>query len=1169
MSCNQNKAVHQRLKSGLFGSTYLYVITVSELIAVKIKNRRNRISAFLILLLFFLITGRGNAQIEFSYHSNYRYLKGKDAASLPGSWKDASFDDTSWLQGNAPFRYGDGAYGVELTDMLNSYTTLYMRSTFECTAVDQLKDVIFSVDYDDGFIIWINGTEALRVNAPSTPAYNSTAPANHESGVGEDFIIYSTSLNLMEGSNLITVQAFNVSTSSSDFYFDLSVFAEKHLPEVIDTIGIDFSVPSGFYDEPFDVVLTSPDPALQIIYTLDGSNPQKPATSFTRNSPVTITIDPAGTEGRTLTPGVVLRASLVSEGLKPSKPSSRSYIFPEKVKNQSWPGEGWPTAPVNGQLIDLEMDNEIVNNPEYLSLIEDALLDIPTISITTDLKNLFDPLSGIYVNADGHGLGWEKECGVELINPDGSPGFGVNAGLRIRGGWSRHDDFPKHSLRLFFREKYGTDKLDFPLFGDEGADQYDKIDLRTEQNYAWSTGSSYNSFVREVFSRDSQRDMGQPYTRSRYYHLYLNGMYWGLYQTQERSEARFASTYLGGDDEDYDVVKVNVEDWSYNIEATDGNLDSWRRLWDLCAEGFSTNSNYFALEGKDQNGNPVKGGEIMVNIDNLIDYMMVIFYTGNFDAPSSSFFSNKGSNNFYAIDDRTDKSTGFTFYAHDSEHSLFDEPHSPGVGITEDRVNIADRTDNLVMQVNSFTSFHPQWLHYKLSENAEYRIRFAGRAYRHLKEGGVFDPVRALERINTRISEIDMAIIAESARWGDAKRSTGTPFTKNNNWIPEVNKIRNKFIPVRNFYVIGQLMAAGLYPDAMAPQIKTSGITVTSDDVILDEPVEIEIVNPNVSGILYYTLNGIDPRNTGGGIYTGALFGLDDIRMKISRSAVIIARVFVNGEWSAPEQVNFIDPDEDFSKFRITEIYYHPPDVFAGTDTITDGRDLEFIEFKNTGKDAINLTGLVLDSAVYHEFDRGKLLAPSQFYVIASKPSVFYDNYGLVASGNYKGNLSNGGEEILLSESNGEEVMRFFFQDSSPWPDGADGDGFSLSSEEANPAGDPADYEYWTLSYKPAGTPFADNIQTGPEPPGSLPDGSLSVYPNPTKGEVTVRLITNDEIYQARILLYDLTGKLVLDTTIGNPGMFDLNETGLPGGIYIMNVTAPGYSTRTRIILAR
>jgi hypothetical protein len=416
-------------------------------------------------------------------------------------------------------------------------------------------------------------------------------------------------------------------------------------------------------------------------------------------------VDPASTLGRPATPSVIVRASLTKPGFKPSKPAARTYIFIEKVKTQSWPGGGWPNSNVNGQIIDLDVDPRVVNNPAYSRIFNSSLVDIPTVSIITDLKNLFDPASGIYVNADGHGFNWEKECSVELIQPDGTTGFNINAGLRIRGGWSRNDGFPKHAFRLFFREEYGSDKLYFPLFGEEGAQQFDKVDLRCEQNYGWNNGSINNSFVREVFSRDTQRDMGQPYTRSRYYHLYLNGMYWGLYQSQERSEARYASSYFGDQEEDYDVIKVNTENAQYSLEATDGNLESWQKLWTMCSKGFTSNTNYYALEGKDQDGKPLKGGEVLVDIDNLIDYMLVIFYTGNFDAPTASFMKNKGINNFYAIDNREDKSKGFVFFTHDAEHTLFDEAHPPGVGLTENRVNIASRTDDMRMEVTGFTKF--------------------------------------------------------------------------------------------------------------------------------------------------------------------------------------------------------------------------------------------------------------------------------------------------------------------------------------------------------------------------------------------------------------------------------------------------------------------------------
>jgi len=770
------------------------------------------------------------------------------------------------------------------------------------------------------------------------------------------------------------------------------------------------------------------------------------------------------------------------------------------------------------------------------------------------------------VNATGHGLGWERECSAELINPDGTPGFNVNAGLRIRGGWSRHDDFPKHAFRLFFREKYGNDKLRYPLFGDEGVDEFDKIDLRCEQNYAWSTGSSFNSMVREVFSRDSQGAMGQPYTRSRYYHLYLNGMYWGLFQSQERSEARYAESYFGDEEEAYDVVKVNTEN-NYLVEVTDGSIDSWQELYNMCQKGFASNADYFRIEGKDERGNPVKGGEIFTDLDNLIDFMSVVFYTGNFDSPTAVFMENKKANNFYAIDNREDRSKGFTFYMHDAEHSLFDEAHNPGIGLYEDRVNIGTRQDNLKMEVNDLSRFHPQWLHFKLSANPEYRIRFADRAWKHFSVKGVFSPDSALKRLNKRISEVDRAVIAESARWGDTKR-TGAPYTKNNNWIPEVDKIRYRFIPLRTGIVIGQLKQAGLYPLINPPVIRSQSGDLNETDVILDSPLAVIIENPNSSGTVYYTLNGTDPRRTGGGVNIGTQFSLNDINLDITASTQIRARVLSNGNWSAIQQVNFIDPDEDYSDFRVTELHYHPPDYISGPDT-TEGQDLEFIEFKNIGSNSINLGGVVVDSAVHYVFPENILLPPRQFYVIVSKPKKFYNFYGMVPSGNYQGNLSNTGEELLLNDPGGDELMNFIYDDSSPWPSDADGEGYSLSSSEINPAGSPGDFSYWTLSVIKDGTPFADNVFAAEEPPVTGEAGSLSVYPNPTTGPVTILLNTDEMVSRMDLMIYTVTGKLIRHESIGNPGLTDLSASLLPAGVYILKVSTSKYSKRIAIILTK
>ena len=156
--------------------------------------------------------------------------------------------------------------------------------------------------------------------------------------------------------------------------------------------------------------------------------------------------------------------------------------------NQSPAGQvppGWAPNGVNGQEMNYGIDPDIITL-YGATAVKDSLLSLSTISITTDSANLFNPTTGIYVNADNRGITWERPATVELINPDGSPGFEVNAGLRIRGGYSRNDFNPKHAFRFYFRSEYGDAKLELPAVRRRGRDEFDVLDLRTEQNYSWS-----------------------------------------------------------------------------------------------------------------------------------------------------------------------------------------------------------------------------------------------------------------------------------------------------------------------------------------------------------------------------------------------------------------------------------------------------------------------------------------------------------------------------------------------------------------------------------------------------------------------------------------------------------------------------------------------------------
>lgn len=1114
------------------------------------------------IILSFLIGPFLNAQVVFNTQSDFRYLKGVDAENLSSAWMDPGFDDSGWSQGAAPFRFGDGSGGTELFDMRGNYSTLFLRSGFDVQQLDMINSVSLKVEWDDGFILWVNGQEVFRQQAPFSVSYDALASGQHESGLSETFTFSVEDLGLVEGTNTLAVMGCNITLAeSSDFFFDMSLYGRLVLPELVDSVGLEFSHSSGFISDTFDLIVSSPVQDAEIIYTLDGSNPQNSASTIRGVSPLSIFIDPGSTQNRGLTPGVVIRASLILDGYGASKPEARSFIDLEHVKVQSHPGSTWPPHNVtdrNIQFMDYEMDKDVVDDVKYKDQMDAALLDLPTISLITDNANLFDSDSGIYVHAEGQGKEWERECSVELINPDQSEGFNVNAGLRIRGGWSRHNDFPKHALRLFFREEYGDAKLKYPLFGDEGVSEFDKVDLRCSQNYSWAnnSNSSYNTFVREVFTRDSQKDAGRPYTRSRYYHLYLNGMYWGIYQTQERSEARFAADYLGGDKEDYDVIKISGENYSKEIVATDGSLDKWREIYNFTQKGFVSNKDYFMLEGKDETGHGIPGAEVFVDVDNLIDYMINIIYTGNYDSPVSAWGGNKHPNNFYAIGNRERKSEGFKFFVHDGEHSLMNHATAgPGIGLYENRANIGDRGGDNQMNVSSFSSFHSQWLHYKLTKNKEYRIRFANRAWEQLTGQGLFSPEVSIERFNRRAEQIELAIIAESARWGDTR--TYSPYTKDNAWLPQLDLVRNQYFPVRPDIVMDQLNALGLFPFISAPLVKAEGELIAENVLQISDNFILSLSHEASAGDIYYTLDGSDPREIGDAISASATKIASGGSLDLSSSAILRSRVKSGDRWSAERKLTFIQEQNDYSDLKVTEVHYHPLDSIQGSDTIS-GKSYEFIEFKNINPEkGLNLSGLVLDSAVYYVFPETIILPPDQYFVVAAKPRSFYARYGMESSGNYEKSLSNGGEQIVLRKSEGEILIDFTYDDEAPWPTEPDGEGSSLSSVEINPRDDPNNHLYWMAGKSLHGTPFGfDLVSRAPYQDAESPIFSMQLYPNPTRDLVMVQLSGEPDL-SARLTIYDLKGSQHYQEEFVNYTEVSMKSLNVGYGVYLVEIQSP------------
>lgn len=217
-----------------------------------------------------------------------KYFKGTEEPSV--DWSKSGFDDSAWLDGMTPIGYStDLAYKTVLSDMQNSYLTVYTRKKFNIANAAAVKALKFSMKYDDGFIAYVNGVEILRKSMNDGPATKDTAGLDHETNAAFEANLLTcatlASANLQTGDNVFAVEIHNVALSSSDLSLSFEVEAVSEVcpselnctPRATGQIVIRWSKPAGFnYDE---LSLYRNDVKLE-------PGPVKTSTSFTDRTPV-------------------------------------------------------------------------------------------------------------------------------------------------------------------------------------------------------------------------------------------------------------------------------------------------------------------------------------------------------------------------------------------------------------------------------------------------------------------------------------------------------------------------------------------------------------------------------------------------------------------------------------------------------------------------------------------------------------------------------------------------------------------------------------------------------------------------------------------------------------------------------------------------------------------
>ena len=555
-----------------------------------------------------------------------------------------------------------------------------------------------------------------------------------------------------------------------------------------------FSKPHGLYDGGSLTVAISGDAAAKIFYTTDGSTPTTASAKYT--APLTIQKT------------TILRAiEQIGDLLSPV--GTASYIFVNSVLNQSNNPAGYPAewgyyTDVNRwerAIADYEMDQEMTSNPTLRPKIIEGLKQLPILSIVSDKDNFFshenDPdRGGIYIFTgppvgDATGHGWTRPTSVELFGGPQQHDLSTSCGIRLHGGHGRlAEKNPKHSFRLVFKEQYGPKTLRYPLYGEDQPSKFDQLVLRCHFGNAWQHWGEGNrekaQYTRDVWVRRMQRRIGRTSVNAIYAHLFLNGMYWGIYNIAERVDDQFGKDHLGGKKEDIDVVKIE-EDGGNHLEAAEGTLDVWEQMTSAVAKAGSEEG-YAKLDS-------------LLDIDNFIDYMLINQYAGNTDWDHHNWYAIRRHNS----DEKT--STGFQFLCWDSE-------------IVFENV----RENNLTKNNGGSC---PTGMFHSLLQNPTFAKKYQRRAKELLADDGFLGQQSVVNLWDSLYHTIDKAIYCEAARWGDFRRDvqpqpsyygSNRVFTVDDAYMQERNRLLTSYFPYRSGIVLDNILAFVQVDDFEAPE---------------------------------------------------------------------------------------------------------------------------------------------------------------------------------------------------------------------------------------------------------------------------------------------------------------------------------------------------------------
>jgi len=1044
------------------------------------------------------------------------------------NWKNLNYNASSWSNGASGFGYGDGD---DNTIIPGGTQSVYIRRNFNITNLEDLQALILDVDYDDAFVAYLNGIEVARANIGGvSPPYNSNdISTEHEAqiyggGLPDRFTISNFSSILIEGENVLAIQAHNISDTSSDF-------------TIIPFLSAIYMAPNSSGTEPPEILNLSDENPFHTNFKISTDSE-----TLTLSNNIGTVVDQMIVEG--LPPNTSVGISNVTENLVSYLQTTPGYqnddqeflgtIQNEVIFSQNggilqnpfnlslsgntptqhirYTTDGsapelssteytWPIAISQNKSVRAGIfsntNNYLPSKVSTESYVFGANHNMDVMLLTVDPEDFFDDESGIYVFGQEGTFDtwqpyfganfwedWERPIQFSFYKNNSNDFAKFNAGVKIFGGWSRGQN-GQRSLAIYARGQYGDSKFEHSFFDNLSYNNFEAFVLR-------SSGQDWlRSNMKDIMLTSLMRGSGLDFQEHSPVATYINGEYWGFYNLREKTNEHMLASKHGVDAE-------NITLLTNNAEIIEGDNDEYNTLIDYIeTTDLSNDSNFEYVRER-------------IDLKHYALYQATNIFINNTDWPGNNI-------KFWKHPD-----TKWRWIMYDTDF---------GFGPWWNWGNFNENTLEFSLNPNGPDWPNPAWstlLFRKLTTNISFRNMFINRYADELNTR--FLSSNVIQHINEIYGTIQPEINAHFERWKDDP-SVGYEITDVNGHIGFYQWALRNFAserpPIVKEHIKNQFNLPNFHP-----------ITITNEDI---SKGKVEI-NENLS---------IQELS-----WTGDYFETVPIKLEAIAEAGYEFSHWSGDLYSTQKTINIYLSESfevipNFSSIPtslvINEINYRSSDDFNPDD---------WIEIYNPMTFAVDVSNWqIKDSDDTHVFviPEGTQIQENGFLIVVKDESDFMS---LFPDTPYIGELGFGlgkTDSVRLYNSEGTLIDEVAYESELPWPNCADKTGNTL--ELITPDLDNELAENWNCINE-NGSPDAINSDglTNSDKNRDI----IKIYPNPVKEKLYIS--GNSSIYSVEIL--SLLGQKL--KKVNNTNMVDLSV--LNKGIYLIKIENKGITSTFKII---